>query len=483
MRCTAALLAAVLIGLVGRASGAAIDVQIELPAEGFALAHDVQRQQLYVSVPTLDEIVAVSTRTFEIVDRIVVGGGPLGIDLSFDSAQLFVALNEAGAVATLNLESGATSEIPVGEALQSSLTYDVLEVEPGRLLVTASPYSSGLAVVGQIRLGQGAEVSVVANGSFIRATPVLAVSADRHFAYVGEGFSPNSLYKLDLTDEAAPIVLEDDHGSVFGTHQLALNPDGSRIFLGSGQVLRTASFIQSGMISAGIPRFGTPADTVYVAKYKDFSDSTPIVRIGEFDTTTLQERRETAVDCAGDGDRIRDMIVLPDGQGFVVLNADLVCVSVPDSDDDGAADVADNCPAVANPLQENGDGDLVGDVCDNCAIVANSGQENADGDLVGDACDTFPQDFDNDGVSTESDNCPARANAGQEDGDGDRLGDACDPYPDAVDNLDLCVEDRDMALSELELLRDQCPGDVDRNKTVTITELIRAVNAALGGCE
>jgi hypothetical protein len=36
----------------------------------------------------------------------------------------------------------------------------------------------------------------------------------------------------------------------------------------------------------------------------------------------------------------------------------------PDSDGDGVADPADNCPAAPNPAQEDADGDRIGDACD-----------------------------------------------------------------------------------------------------------------------
>ena len=57
-----------------------------------------------------------------------------------------------------------------------------------------------------------------------------------------------------------------------------------------------------------------------------------------------------------------------------------------DDDNDGWADVDDNCPVVANAQQEDADGDGVGDACDNCVIIANPNQEDADNDGVGDLC-------------------------------------------------------------------------------------------------
>ena len=59
----------------------------------------------------------------------------------------------------------------------------------------------------------------------------------------------------------------------------------------------------------------------------------------------------------------------------------------PDTDEDGIVDDADNCAALANPLQQDTDNDSVGDFCDNCADNANPWQEDEDQDAVGDACD------------------------------------------------------------------------------------------------
>lgn len=79
-----------------------------------------------------------------------------------------------------------------------------------------------------------------------------------------------------------------------------------------------------------------------------------------------------------------------------------------DADDDGVLDVVDNCPAIANALQQDLDDDGIGDDCDECDDGSN---HNEDGDVPLDGCD----------------NCPQIANDAQTDVDGDGVGDVCDP--------------------------------------------------------
>lgn len=74
-----------------------------------------------------------------------------------------------------------------------------------------------------------------------------------------------------------------------------------------------------------------------------------------------------------------------------------------DADEDGVLDSVDNCPAAANP-----------------------GQDDADADGVGDACQEEP-DSDEDEVPDEDDNCPEAANKEQIDSDENGVGDACEP--------------------------------------------------------
>ncbi|HVM96968.1 MAG TPA: thrombospondin type 3 repeat-containing protein [Candidatus Acidoferrales bacterium] len=119
--------------------------------------------------------------------------------------------------------------------------------------------------------------------------------------------------------------------------------------------------------------------------------------------------------------------------GGVAGQYQLTVTTLLDSDNDGIANVSDNCPNVANVDQTDTDGDGKGDACDNCAALSNPDQADSDGDGKGNACDNCinvanptQTDSDGDGVGDACDNCPADANAGQADADGDGHGDVCD---------------------------------------------------------
>ena len=97
--------------------------------------HDVaasaSRDRLYLSLPTLNEIAVVDRTALNIIERIAIGAGPRGLWLGSDEQTLYVALNEGGSVAALDLDTRGIEQIVVGAQAGNSLTWDVAEVSPG----------------------------------------------------------------------------------------------------------------------------------------------------------------------------------------------------------------------------------------------------------------------------------------------------------------------------------------------------------------
>ena len=292
------------------------NVVIPLGGVGFDMLYDDERGLLHVSIPSLNEVVLISTLTYEIIDRVPVGPSPHGIDLSLDGTRLFAALNEAGSVAIFDMETGQRSEIVVGEILGDYRTWDVTEATEDRLFVSASPGSNGSSRIGMIELDQGNEVVIVADNESIDTRPLFAVDGDQRFLYIGEGPSSAArLYKLDLEQETAPIILRDGPSDLTLADHLELDPDGTRLYLEGGHVVRTATFVQAGNVPRGIHQFGESAESVFIASPPDL--------LGTYDTTTFSKEDERTLPCAFDD--IEQMVVLPDDAGWLVLGDEFVC--------------------------------------------------------------------------------------------------------------------------------------------------------------
>jgi hypothetical protein len=208
-------------------------------------------------------------------------------------------------------------QIIIGSQLGDARTWDVLEVQPDVVVATSNPGSNGFAYVTRIDIDfvNGHRASRLAGGRIIRASPVLARSSDGSALYVGEGFSPNSLYKLDMTDPSGPLVLEDDHGSVSGTDRLEVSHDNTLIFLRSGQVLRTSDFNQIGSIGSGLPKLNSDGSRCYVGT-SSWSGSQAIQI---WNTSTYLQVGEIGVPSAVD-----QMLLLEDKGYMAVLSGSTV---------------------------------------------------------------------------------------------------------------------------------------------------------------
>jgi hypothetical protein len=155
--------------------------------------------------------------------------------------------------------------------------------------------------------------------SFVSTTR-LAATPDGQWLFVTQNFSPNTLYRLDLSAEDAPVVAISPHGArLSGARMLEISADGERLYLGSGQVISPKSLMPIGRIGAGVPR-PAPGD-----EYMMVGSGARTLERYDTRSEVLLERFET--DC-GTAELTR--IAPAAGGRWLLLGGDILCsIAIP----------------------------------------------------------------------------------------------------------------------------------------------------------
>ena len=213
--------------------------------------HDLEiaGDAVWLTLPAANQVAEMDLESLGERRRLLVGTGPSGID-ALEDGDLAIALNGATGYVELDPVTEARTQITL-PLLGAPQTWDVAAIPGNQVLVSANPDSGGFAYIVRVDRDRDWASDRVAGSAIIRAGPVFGVGGGT--VVIGEGFSPNSLYRLDTTDPTLPIVESDNHGDLSFTQRLAVAPDGARVHLGSGQVVRSSDLIAVGVTSSGRP--------------------------------------------------------------------------------------------------------------------------------------------------------------------------------------------------------------------------------------
>jgi DNA-binding beta-propeller fold protein YncE len=227
------------------------------PSHGDQFAFDMEpdpaRDRLYVSARDRNEIISFSTTTYQVVERIPIGSKPKGLTLSDDGTKLYVALSRGGGVAALDLATNQVQRIETAAVNRSGYIEDVAEsanrlyTRASLLLRTGDPFDVWLAKVDR---AQGDAVEEAGGAATAQAVSLVARG---NFLYVALPLgAPDRILKLDLSQPGTPVVLDRQFPRGTDVTQLTLSPDGSKLVLRTGEVLRTSDLTTEGSIIAGM---------------------------------------------------------------------------------------------------------------------------------------------------------------------------------------------------------------------------------------
>lgn len=207
------------------------------------IAVDEARRKVYVSV---NNHVAVLSADTYLLERIVpVGASAQGVSLSADGARLYVALFQGGAIAVMDTATFAVRRVEVALLTRSPNIFDVVEVRPGVVLVSAyaSTSTPHTAFVVSVDVDDPTSAKRVGDQRDGRGGPVFHLTPDHdrvYYRYFDLAAGLDRTVAVDAKAADLPVVFHDPTNFAL-PEQLEFNRSGDRMMGPGGSVLETST--------------------------------------------------------------------------------------------------------------------------------------------------------------------------------------------------------------------------------------------------
>lgn len=209
---------------------------------------DAARSRLYVCEVEANALTVVSTDSFTCLKRVSAGLRPVGIALSLDGSELYVALAGSRQLRVLDAET-----LALKRAFGCEFTpYELALAAPDKLYLSSA--GRGLEGVYLInpRSGEYSRAAMVYGEAALVARPDtgLVLAGERHL-------SPSQIYRCDSQNKPTSFEPSVGHGAIGSNLQdICVSPDGRRLYVCCGfpyrvQVLDTTTFASVGNLETG----------------------------------------------------------------------------------------------------------------------------------------------------------------------------------------------------------------------------------------
>lgn len=217
---------------------------VPLPYQNYSdISLDRQNGIFYIPVMFENKILAVSASPFEKRDSILLRNRPYRIALNTDATKMYVIYSGENIFDVVDLASkNILRTVDASPVMPGGFLTDIYVATGGQLFISGPR-------IAKVDESNGDSFHVIANDMSFSGDRPRFLADDGTYLYMEvSSHTPNSLFKIDISQSDGPVILEDEHGTVSGTANAVLSPDATRLYMNNGGIVHTADFTSAGQL-------------------------------------------------------------------------------------------------------------------------------------------------------------------------------------------------------------------------------------------